>query len=114
MKTTQDVSILLNQIASKLEYDLASITIYTDKSFQIDAYSSDTSKVIYNSDEALDRLDINDVCYYDVSQWVEMIKVFSQPEDATETVSKSLAERIAERKNLNQTQLKAGDKFENL
>jgi hypothetical protein len=101
MKTTQDHHVLLNQIAAILEYDLLSITQYTDKSFQIDAYKPDDNKTIYNSDEANDNLDINDFCYYSAEDWVAMITSFNelgQPEVAPKQ----------------EIVIKQGDKYEHL
>lgn len=109
MRSTQDQHILLTTIASALNFELVSITVYSDKSFQIDGYRQDENKMLYNSDEAIDNLDINDICYYSLQHWVNMIEVFNLPKETIEQ-SKSQSVRDIARQNLQSKQ----DKFSNL
>lgn len=76
MKTTQDIHILLNQIASDMGYQLLSITQYNDKSFQLDGYKEDSNELLYNSDDSIEQIDINDFPYLPVDEAIKMIQEY--------------------------------------
>lgn len=65
MKSTQDLSIWMNQLASELKLAMLEVSVFTDKSFRIvehDAHNNE-AKIIYDSDIMDEQLDINDLCY---------------------------------------------------
>lgn len=76
MKTTQDLHILMNQVANSLSLDLVSVEQFSDKSFAIHGYTTEVSNILYNSDEAIDGLDINDLPYLGPDQVINIIKVY--------------------------------------
>lgn len=87
MKSTQDLNVLINQIAGQLGYELLSIEHFVDKSFCIHGYKEETSDIIYSSDEAIDGLDINDVAYFSSDGWIGMIEIYKTRNDAIQPVS---------------------------
>lgn len=104
MKTTQDNHMLLNQVASMLGYELISLTQYSDKSFQLDAYKADENKLIYSSDDAIDGLDINDFGYLGAAELANMISIFGQIEPKVEIPKVSIADQARARLNKSTTQ----------
>lgn len=74
MKSTQDGHIWLANLAAHLEAELASIEIFTDKSFRITTYTANDSVEVYNSSEEPEMMDINDLYYYPVELIVMRIK----------------------------------------
>ena len=75
MKSTQDLSIWLNQLAYHLKLSLLEISIFTDKSFRIVEHSptNEEAKIVYDSDIMDEQLDINDLCYIDPKEFAEKI-----------------------------------------
>lgn len=73
MKSTQDLVILINEVAQQMGMEVASVEIFTDKSFRITGYKADSSQLLYDSDTAVEQLDINDLCYYTANQIWAMI-----------------------------------------
>lgn len=79
MKSTQDLNILLNRIASLAQEDLLSIEIFTDKSFRIMAHGENRNDTIYEPD--LSDMDINDLGYYTAEEIVAKIKESKEEEN---------------------------------
>jgi phage terminase Nu1 subunit (DNA packaging protein) len=74
MKTTQDMHIWLNNLASILEEELLSVEQFSDKSFRINAHNGETVETLYDSDDAMELIDINDLAYHDPKEFAEIIK----------------------------------------
>lgn len=73
MKSTQDLVILMNQVAAQIGRELISIEVFTNKSFRITGYRADSSELLYDSDTAVDQIDINDLPYYSANEIWAMI-----------------------------------------
>lgn len=74
MKTTQDMHIWMNALASLLGEELISIEQFSDKSFRIISHKDEAVvEILYNSDDAMELIDINDLPYHDPKEFYTMI-----------------------------------------
>lgn len=75
MKSTQDLSIFMNQLAGELKLSMLEIGVFTDKSFRIVKHdpTNDETEILYNSDTMDEQLDINDLPYLDVKEFALQI-----------------------------------------
>lgn len=87
-KTTQDLHIIINQVAVQLGYELISLTQYSDKSFQLDGYKTDANVMLFNSDDVNEAIDINDFGYLGTEEIITKIKEFEEMKKQAEVVPK--------------------------
>lgn len=85
MKSTQDIVIKINEIASLLGQDVLSIEIFTNKSFMITKYTEGEQKVIFDSDTSLTPIDINDFGYMESKDIINQITMQEDKEIIEET-----------------------------
>lgn len=71
-KSIQDLCIFQNTLSSTLKKEI-SIEIFSDKTFRIWDVGEDEAQLLYDSSEALDNLDINDLPYYVINNLAKEI-----------------------------------------
>lgn len=74
-KSIQDLIMWQRKLAQELGATLICVEIFDNKSFRICEHKDEEAVSLYDSDNVLEQIDINDLPYYDPKDFANKIKI---------------------------------------